>query len=144
MTGAQEVPANNSTATGSGTVVLNAEETMITVNLSFSGLTVPATAGHIHGPATPGVNAPILFPFTGVPSATSGSIPQQMFAITPTQVAQLRNGMFYFNIHNATFPGGEIRGQISCSNIPAANSNNDTLLSFANRFPNSFLKSVGF
>ncbi len=64
MTGTQEVPANNSTATGSGTVVLNAEETMITVNLNFSGLTVPATAGHIHGPAAPGVNASILFPFT--------------------------------------------------------------------------------
>jgi len=55
-----------------------------------------------------------LFPFSGVPSATSGSIPQQTFAITPTQVAQLRSGLFYFNIHNATFPGGEIRGQISC------------------------------
>ncbi len=118
MTGAQEVPANNSTATGSGTVVLNPEETMITVNVNFSGLTVPATAGHIHGPASPGVNAPILFPFTGVPNATSGAIPQQTFAITPTQVAQLRSGLFYLNIHNMTFPGGEIRGQLICLTTP--------------------------
>jgi len=118
MTGLQEVPANNSNATGLGTVVLNAEETMITVNVNFSGLTVPATAGHIHGPATPGVNAPILFPFTGVPNATSGAIPQQTFAITPTQVAQLRSGLFYLNIHNMTFPGGEIRGQLLCLNTP--------------------------
>ena len=116
MTGTQEVPVNHSTATGSGTVVLNAKETMITVNLNFSGLTVPATAGHIHGPAAPGVNASILFPFTGVPNATSGTIPQQTFAITPTQVAQLRSGLFYLNVHNATFPGGEIRGQLLCLN----------------------------
>jgi hypothetical protein len=51
-----------------------------------------------------------------VPNATSGSIPEQTFAITPAQVAQLEAGMMYFNVHNAEFPGGEIRGQI----LPAA------------------------
>ena len=114
LSGSQEVPANMSNATGSGTVILNGAETMITVNLSFSGLAAPATMGHIHGPASPGTNAPVLFPFTGVPNATSGSIPQQTFAITPAQVALLRKDLFYFNVHNATFPGGEIRGQLSC------------------------------
>ncbi|MEO6049987.1 MAG: CHRD domain-containing protein, partial [Pyrinomonadaceae bacterium] len=118
LTGTQEVPANMSSGTGSGTVVLNGAETMITVDASFAGLSAPAAAGHIHGPANPGVNAPVLFPFTGVPAATSGSIPQQVFAITPAQVAQLRSGLFYFNFHNATFPGGEIRGQISCLGTP--------------------------
>ncbi|HSO96441.1 MAG TPA: CHRD domain-containing protein, partial [Acidimicrobiia bacterium] len=44
--------------------------------------------------------------------ATSGSY-SQSFAITPTQVSDLRAGLLYFNIHNVTFPGGEIRGQLT-------------------------------
>ena len=42
----------------------------------------------------------------------TGSIPEQSFPITPAQVAQPRAGLFYFNVHSASFPGGEIRGQI--------------------------------
>ena len=83
LTGAGEFPANTSTATGFGTLVLSADQTSITVNESWSGLTTPATASHIHGSAGPGANAPVLFPFSGVPSATAGSIPQQSFSITP-------------------------------------------------------------
>ncbi|HVP38381.1 MAG TPA: CHRD domain-containing protein [Candidatus Saccharimonadales bacterium] len=111
LDGAQEPSA--STATGYGTVVLNDAMTMITVDESWTGLIGgPATASHIHGAAPPGANAPVLFPFAGVPAATSGSIPEQTFAITPTQVGWLQSGLLYFNIHDAQFPGGEIRGQI--------------------------------
>ena len=114
LTGAQEAPTPNaSTATGSGTVVLNAAQTQITVDESWTGLSAPASASHIHGPAAPGVNASVLFPFSGVPAATSGSIPEQVFAITPSQVIQLENGLFYLNVHDANFPGGEIRGQLT-------------------------------
>jgi Cu/Zn superoxide dismutase len=113
LTGAQQVPAVTSPGTGTGTVVLNAAETHITVNLTFSGLTSAANAAHIHGTAPAGSNAGILFDFTGVtPGATSGTIPEQTFAITPAQIADLRAGLFYFNIHTATNGGGEIRGQI--------------------------------
>jgi hypothetical protein len=113
LSGLQEVPANASTATGTASVDLNAAETTITVNASWTGLTTNATAGHIHGPAAPGVNAAVLFPFSGVAAATSGSIPSQAFAITPAQVADLKAGLYYVNIHNATFPGGEIRAQLT-------------------------------
>ena len=112
LTGTQENPVNASPATGFGTVVLNAAGTLITVDENWSGLTAPATVSHIHGPALPGVNAPVLFPFSGVPSATSGSIPEQTFAITAAQVGQLQGGLFYMNVHDANFPGGEIRGQL--------------------------------
>ena len=113
LSGLQEVPANASTATGLASVVLNAAETVITVDVSWTGLSANATAGHIHGPAAPGVNAPVVFPFAGVPAATSGSIPSQPFAITAAQVADLKGGLYYVNIHNATFPGGEIRAQLT-------------------------------
>jgi hypothetical protein len=114
MVGAQEVPANNSTGVGSATIVLNAAETQITVNVSFSGLSAPATAGHIHTGA-PGVAGPITFPFAGVPAATSGTVPTQTFSITPAQVADLKNGNMYANIHDSNFPGGEIRAQLQSS-----------------------------
>ena len=94
-------------------MVLNLAQTQITVDESWSGLTAPATASHIHGPAAPGVNAPVLFPLAGMPAATAGAVPQQVFGITPAQVAQLFAGQFYFNVHTSIFPGGEIRGQIT-------------------------------
>ena len=59
------------------------------------------------------MNAAVLFPFSGVPSATSGAIPEQSFAITAAQVSQLQGGLFYMNVHDGTFPGGEIRGQLT-------------------------------
>src|SRR6266853_4989119 len=73
LLGTSENPPNASPATGFGTVVLNAAQTQITVDENWSGLTAPATASHIHGPGGVGTNAPVLFPFSGVPSATSGS-----------------------------------------------------------------------
>ena len=112
LSGAGENPTNNSLAIGFGTVVLNAAQNQITVDLNFSGLSAPATASHIHGPGGLGTNAAVLFPFSGVPAATSGAIPQQTFAINATQVSYLQNGWLYMNVHDANFPGGEIRGQL--------------------------------
>ncbi|HRI03767.1 MAG TPA: DUF2012 domain-containing protein [Pyrinomonadaceae bacterium] len=109
--GNQEVPANASAATGSATVALNEAQNSITVNVTFSGLAAAATAAHIHGAAAPGVNAGIQIALTGFPAATSGTY-SNTFAITPTQVTQMQSGLTYINIHNATFPAGEIRGQL--------------------------------
>src|SRR5262245_44852369 len=98
LDGAQE--PSPSTATGFGTVLLDDSADTITVDLSWTGLTGgPATAAHIHCCAPPGSNAPVLFPFSGVPSATSGSIPEQTFSITPAQIAELEAGLMYMNIH---------------------------------------------
>jgi hypothetical protein len=111
---------NNSAGTGTETVVLSPDETTITVNLTFSGLLGSPTASHIHGPAPPGVSGIIQFAFTGLPATTSGSIPQQSFPITPTQVSQLRAGLYYTDIHTTLFPGGEIRGQLGCAPTPTS------------------------
>ena len=67
--------------------------------------------------AAPGVNAGILITLTGFPATTSGTY-SNTFAITPTQVSHLQNGLCYFNIHNGTFPNGEIRGQLTLSSCP--------------------------
>ena len=112
LDGLQEVPLNFSNGKGTCTIVLNAAQTQITVNCTYTGLSTNAVAAHIHGNAAPGVNAPVLFGFTGVPSATSGSIGPLTFAVTPTQVGDMRAHRYYVNIHSSFLPGGEIRGQV--------------------------------
>jgi trimeric autotransporter adhesin len=112
LDGLQEVPANSSTATGFGRVTLNDAETQITVSVYYSGLSAVTTNGHIHGPRAVGVNGPIIFNLAPTAGQTSGSVVNATFAITPTQVADLKAGLHYFNIHTSALPGGEIRGQI--------------------------------
>jgi hypothetical protein len=112
LSGLGENPPNAAPGTGIGTVVLNAAQNQITVDESWSGLLAAATASHIHGPGGVGTNASVIFPFTGVPAATAGSIPEQTFAINATQVGWLFSGYLYMNVHTSAFPGGEIRGQL--------------------------------
>ena len=113
MTGDQEVPPNNSTATGAATVILNSDPApaTVTVDVTFSGLSGNATAAHIHGPAMPGATAPPIIPLTDFPASTSGTY-SNTFPITPEQTQMLLDGLCYINIHDELFPGGEIRGQL--------------------------------
>jgi hypothetical protein len=111
LSGDQEVPPVNSTASARGSVVLSADESQITVRLSFSGLSSANTLTHIHGPALPGVNAPPIFNL-GNSGATSGELGPLQFAVSSDQVAALKDGLWYFNIHTVNHDGGEIRGQI--------------------------------
>ena len=113
LTGDQEVPPNNSTATGAATVVLNPDPApaTVTVDVTFNGLSGNATAAHIHGPAMPGANAPPIIDLTDFPASTSGTY-SNTFPITPEQTQMLLDGLCYINIHNELFPGGEIRGQL--------------------------------
>jgi hypothetical protein len=117
LTGLGENPPNASPGTGFGTLVLDASQTQITVDESWSGLTAPATASHIHNAAA-GTNGPVIFPFSGVPAATAGAIPEQSFAITAAQVVELQAGRMYMNVHTSTFPGGEIRAQLLPTSVP--------------------------
>ncbi|MGB7210191.1 MAG: CHRD domain-containing protein [Pyrinomonadaceae bacterium] len=116
LSSAQEVPVNASTATGFGRVTLNASETMITVSMNYGTASAPLSsnvvAGHIHGSAAPGVNAPIIFNLNPAGGAAFGSVSNLSFAVTPAQVADLKAGLFYFNVHTVNNGGGEIRGQI--------------------------------
>ena len=68
-------------------------------------------AAHIHGPAGPGSEAPVLFNL-GSQGATSGTFTNLSAAVSRAQVAQLRAGKWYFDIHSTKLVHGEIRGQI--------------------------------
>lgn len=105
-----EVPpvtnAPNATATGS----LSFVGSQLFYSVTYSGLSAPATASHIHGPADPTTTAGVLIPLS-TPSGTSGTI-SGTATLTPTEMAYLSSGALYINIHTTNNPGGEIRGQI--------------------------------
>jgi len=112
--------------TGSGTINLTLTNTTFTFSGSFSGLSGTVNTGgfHIHAPAPAGMNASVLYGL--FPSITPGAdnksgtisgsqtlVAGQLGFDIPTQLSQLNNGLWYFNIHTSAFGGGEIRGQIS-------------------------------
>jgi hypothetical protein len=106
---AQEVPPAVSSGTGQAEVQYNENTGMLTWKVTYSNLTGPATAAHIHGPAAVGQNAGVVVPFT---SNLDAQPIMGEKALTPAQYADLAAGLYYVNIHTARFPGGEIRGQL--------------------------------
>jgi hypothetical protein len=108
LSGAQEVPAANTRATGTAEVQLNTSTNVLSWKVTYTGLSGPATAAHIHGPAGPGANAGVVIPFQ---NAGASPIVGQT-TITPAQFGDLAAGLWYVNVHTAANPGGEIRGQL--------------------------------
>jgi large repetitive protein len=112
LSGSQEVPARATVATGSITSSMNATG-LLTISGSYSGLTTPLTAAHLHTGAF-GTNGGVtvdLVPAAITIGSTSGSISGSV-QLNATQIASLIAGNIYINLHTSTFPSGEIRGQL--------------------------------
>jgi hypothetical protein len=104
-----EVPAKASQGHGELTATLDTETNELKYHVTYEGLTGPAVAAHFHGPAEAGVNAK-----PQVPVAKPLDSPIEGKAtLTPEQAKDLMGGKWYFNIHTAQNPGGEIRGQVT-------------------------------
>jgi len=110
LTGAQEVPAVASTATGYARIKVNETTGQLIFTVVFNGLSSTQTASHIHAPAAIGATIGVAINF-GAVGGTSGTI-SGTTTITPTQLAQLRQHLGYVNVHSTNFPNGEIRGQL--------------------------------
>ena len=82
--------------------------------MNFKDLTGPATMAHIHGPAEAGANAGVIAPL----AAATGTQITGSVTLTEAQVAELKAGKYYVNIHTAANKGGEIRGQITQFMMP--------------------------
>jgi CHRD domain len=109
LKGADEVPANTTKGTGKVTASLDTATKVFSYKVTYSGLTGPATMAHFHGPAAPGANAPPVVP---VPMTALANPMKGTATLTDAQIADLEAGNWYFNIHTAANPGGEIRGQL--------------------------------
>ncbi len=117
LTGAQEVPAvTNTTATGSGTLIIDPKTHPISGSVSISGSVttkgLTGTVAHIHTGAT-GVSGP---PVVTLVETTTGSGIWEVPTGTVLSAANYKlfwNDGLYFNVHSDANPKGEIRGQIS-------------------------------
>jgi hypothetical protein len=107
---AQQSPPNSSPARG--VVIVRRSpfadgDPNVYVSLSLSNLTSPVTAVHIHGPAAPGAEAPVLF------TLPAGEFADFRLTPTPEQLRMLGADQLYIDVHTQNNPGGEIRAQIS-------------------------------
>lgn len=107
-------PANTSTATGTLTGTYNKSTNKLTYTIAWNGLTGTAAALHFHGPALAGVNAGVAVPLTITNSGATGGANGEV-TITEPQEADLLSGKWYWNVHTAAYPPGEIRGQVAAT-----------------------------
>lgn len=110
MDGSQENPKNTSLGRGTCTVTLDVASGRVTAGCAYEGLSGPAAAAHIHGPAQAGINAGVIVPLM-VAGGTSGTV-SGGGTLSPALVQAMLDGLTYVNVHTALRPGGEIRGQV--------------------------------
>jgi hypothetical protein len=108
LTGKDEVPPNSSAATGQVTAELETTERTLAYRATYKDLSGPATMAHFHGPAAPGSNAPpVITVGDKARLPIGGSV-----RLTEQEMDDLMAGKWYFNVHTAANPSGEIRGQL--------------------------------
>ncbi|MES0030147.1 CHRD domain-containing protein [Mesorhizobium sp. M0040] len=108
LDGAQQNPPVTTKGKGTATLRFNTATKKLSWTVRYSGLSGPAKAAHIHGPAAKGQNADPVVPFEGkLKSPIKGSA-----TLTDAQATDLEAGKYYVNIHTAAHADGEIRGQI--------------------------------
>ncbi|HWW71560.1 MAG TPA: CHRD domain-containing protein [Duganella sp.] len=105
LTSDQEAPVVSSAANARGTLRLDRATRTISGTITIDGLT--PTAAHIHS-GEAGKSGPVLFAMT-IAGDVATLAP---LVLTPEQLAALDAGGFYYDVHSAAQPDGEIRGQI--------------------------------
>lgn len=110
LSGAAEVPARTSTASGRAVLALNGSATKLFYRVMVNDI-ISITASHIHK-APAGSNGGVIFNLF-----SSGAFnPQQPVSgtldLSTAQVMDLISGNYYVNVHTTGAPAGAIRGQV--------------------------------
>lgn len=105
LDGAQETPPNGSPSKGSAYLLVDTVADSFLYSLTYDALGTMETGAHIHAGAV-GVAGPIKL---GLPP---GATKTGTLSYAAADEGVLLSGGWYFNVHSAAFPGGEIRGQI--------------------------------
>jgi hypothetical protein len=127
LTGAQQAPADTSSATGTGVAVIDPATRIMKAAIVTAGML--GTVAHIHI-APPGVAGPIIFPMIE-PVAGSG-IWSTLATLTEAQFNGFKAGSYYFDVHSAAFPNGEVRAQ-ALQQLPGTTiTGNTAVIAYAN------------
>ncbi len=113
--GAQEVPAVTTTASGTLSGTYNDNTNELKWAISWNGLSGDVVAAHFHGPAAAGTNAPPVIPISITTSYGSSGSLTGTETLNATIEGYLKAGTLYYNLHTATYPDGEIRGQVTAN-----------------------------
>lgn len=110
LEGENEVPVlGDPDGTGTATVRINPGKGQLCYSLRVSGI-APATAAHIHE-APAGSAGPVI---QGLQAPTGGSSNGCVAISRELALEIIREPSdYYVNVHNAEFPGGALRGQLS-------------------------------
>jgi len=107
LSGAQEVPAVMTSASGVGVITVSADKS-VSGSVTVSGL--EPTMAHIHEAAGPNANGPVIVPMAktaeNVWSILAGA------KLSDAQFESFKKGNLYVNVHSAANKGGEIRAQL--------------------------------
>jgi hypothetical protein len=108
-----EVPPRVSHGHGDLSATFDTSTKTLQWTITYGDLSGPATMAHFHGPAPVGQNAKVQVPIDkgALANPIKGSA-----TLTEQQVTDLMSGQWYFNIHTAQNPTGEIRGQVLPAN----------------------------
>lgn len=108
LTGSGETPAVNTSAAGSASFLLSRDQTIMAFQVSFTGLSGPATAIRIRQGPSGQPNGIILYLLSpAVNGVSSGTV-----GVRPEDVSKLVGGQTFLEITTDRYPAGEIRGQI--------------------------------
>jgi len=142
LSGPAENPPNSSLGTGFATLLYDNVTHLLSINVSFQGLSGNTTASHIHccvaSPGTAGV-ATTTPTFTGFPLGVTAGTYSAVLDLTLASsynpafitssggiaqaeqllMSQMVAGNTYLNIHTTVVPGGEIRGFLATVPEPA-------------------------
>jgi hypothetical protein len=110
MTGAAETPAGDPDGSGTALIRLDQADGLVCFDLKVQGVD-PLVAAHIHKGAA-GTQGAVVVPL--VPPGTSGESKGCVQA-DPALIADIAANpdQYYVNVHNAAFPVGAVRGQLS-------------------------------
>jgi CHRD domain-containing protein len=111
LSGAAEVPPADPDGSGTATITLNYGQGTVCWEITVSNITLPATAAHIHE-APVGVAGPVVVPLSAPDASGSAS------GCATVDRAEIKDIIqhpeeYYVNVHNADYPGGAVRGQLS-------------------------------
>lgn len=109
MNGDEENPAVTTDGKGLGIFQLDQNEKNVHFKILFTGLTSAFSAAHIHQ-APAGMNGGVVFDL--VPFV-NGNVIEGDWQPDSAQLAALKAGELYVNVHTDNNPSGEIRGQIT-------------------------------
>lgn len=110
LVGSDVVPPSPSAAVGDGVFQILPDR-RVSYAVELDGLAGPATVAHLHR-GEPGEQGPVIH---GLSWTAPGVFSGTTAPLSTLDLAFLRSGRTYVDVHSAQMPGGEVRGQLTTS-----------------------------